>query len=170
MKLNYDKCINLTTNQRTSSMNFKDESTVPRRNRAVYLGSFLTDTTENAAEVSNRIAMAMKTAKQLKICWDKANTNTEWNLKVFNAVIQSKIPYGFATMQLTQRELNKLDAFQTRNLRRILKHPPTCVDRTQTNEQVRDKVLEYGLKMEKVSITWKQAKIKLLRHKIFSSY
>ena len=69
-------------------------------------------------------------------------------------------------MQLTQRELNKLDAFQLRNVRRILKIPPIFVDRTQTNEKVRDRDLEYGLQVEKVSITWKQATIKLLGHTI----
>ena len=151
MKLNFDKCINLTMNRRTSSIKFKDGSTVPRKNRAVYLGSILKDTTDNAAEVSNRIAMAIKTAKQLKIFWGKAKTTTEWKLQVFNAVIQSKVVYGLETMQLTQRELNKLDAFQIRNLRRILKMPTTFVDRTQTNKKVRDKVLEYGLKKWKRS-------------------
>ena len=110
---------------------------MPRKNRAV-----LTDTIDNAAEVSNRIAMAMKTAKQLMSFRDKANTTTEWKLQVFNAVVQSKIHYGLETMQLTRRELNKLVAFQMRNLRRILKIQPTFVGRTQTNEKVRDKVLE----------------------------
>ena len=99
------------------------------------------------------MAMAMKTAKKLKIFLDTANTTTKWNLQVFNAAIQSKILCGLETMQLTQRALNKLDAFQMRNLRCILKIPPAFVDGTQTNEKVRDKNLEYGLKMEKLPIT-----------------
>ena len=65
MKLNYEKCINLTTSRRTSSIKFKDGSTVPRKKRAVYLGSLLTDTIDNAAEVSNRIATDWKTAEDL---------------------------------------------------------------------------------------------------------
>ena len=128
------------------------------------MGSLPTDTIDNAAEVSNRIAMVMKTAKQLKISWDTANTTTERKLQVFNAVIQSKILYGLETMQLTQRELNKVDSFQTRNFRHILRIPLTFVDRTQTIEKVRDKVLEYGLIAKKVSVTWRQTKIKLLGH------
>ena len=102
MELNYDKCISFTTNWRTSSIKFKDGSTLPRKNKTVYLRSFETDTLDNAAEVSNRIATAMKTAKQLMIFWDKANTTTEWKWQVFNAVIQCENRFSFETMQLTK--------------------------------------------------------------------
>ena len=94
---------------------------VPRDSCAVYLGSLLTDTVSNTAEMNNRIAITMKTFRQLKIFWDKANTTTNWKLRVFKAIIQSKLMYSLEVIQLTENELNKLDAFQMKGLRRILK-------------------------------------------------
>ena len=54
MKLKYIKCIHLTSNRRLSRIKFPDGSKVPRK--------VLTDT----AEVNTQIAMAIKTARQLK--------------------------------------------------------------------------------------------------------
>ena len=75
MKLNYGKCINMTTNRKTSTIKYLDGTKVPRDSRAVYLGSLLTDTVSNTAEIHDIIAMTMKTFRQPKIFWDKANTN-----------------------------------------------------------------------------------------------
>ena len=37
MSLNYDKCINLTLNQITSSVKYMDGTLVPRKHEAMYL-------------------------------------------------------------------------------------------------------------------------------------
>ena len=63
-------------------------------------------------EVLNGMAVAFKTAKRMNIFWNKANTSSKWKLQVFNAIVSSKILYGLESIQLTQDELNKLDAFQ----------------------------------------------------------
>ena len=115
MKLNYGKCINMTTNRKTSTIKYLDGTKVPRDSRAVYIGSLLTDTVSNTAEINNRIAMTMKTFRQLKIFWDKANTTTNWKLRVFKAIIQSKLMYSLEVIQLTQNEPTKLDAFQMKD-------------------------------------------------------
>ena len=41
--LNYQKCVNLTTNRKTSTIKSKDGSLVPRQRHATYLGTILTD-------------------------------------------------------------------------------------------------------------------------------
>ena len=38
MKLNYTKCVNLTTNRRTSTIKFRDGSKVPRKSRLIVDG------------------------------------------------------------------------------------------------------------------------------------
>ena len=88
MKLNYGKCINLTTNRKTSTIKYLDGTKVPRDSRAVYLGSLLTDTVSNTAEINNRTAMTMRTFKQLKIFWDKADTTTNWKLRTIKTYVQ----------------------------------------------------------------------------------
>ena len=60
LNLNYDKCINITANQRVSSVRFSPTGLgqgklVPRKNSAVYLGTLLTDSNKNKAEILNRL-------------------------------------------------------------------------------------------------------------------
>jgi hypothetical protein len=100
----------------------------------------LNDAADNSVELQNRLALAVKTCCQLKLFWDKANTGAHWKLRVFNAIVRSKLMYGLENLQLTHAEMNKLDAFQMKSLRRILNIPPTFIDRTQTNQVVREQV------------------------------
>ena len=51
-----------------------------------------------------------------------------------------------------------------RNLRRSLKIAPTHIDRTQSNQKVWDKVAQYEVHMQRISVTWKEAKLKLMGH------
>ena len=67
VNLNYQKCVNLTTNRKTSSIKFRDGSLVPRQGHATYLGRILTDTASNAAGIQNRLAKAIETCAQLKL-------------------------------------------------------------------------------------------------------
>ena len=77
LKLNYDKCVNITSNQRISSVRFSptgpaEGRLVPRKHSAVYLGSLLTDSFDNKAEVLNRLGDCIATANRLKLFWQKA--------------------------------------------------------------------------------------------------
>ena len=72
--------------------------------------------------------------------------------------------YGLENLQLTHAEMNKLDAFQMKSLRRILNVPPTFIDRTQTNQVVREQVEQYGVDATNFSQVWKNQKLKLFGH------
>ena len=72
--------------------------------------------------------------------------------------------YSLEVIQLTQNELNKLDAFQMKGLRRILKIPSTFIDRAQTNQVVPQKTNTHGVYVQKLSDFWRQRKISLLGH------
>ena len=161
---NYQKCINLTCDQKTSSIKYQDGSTVPRQRHAVYLGTILSDTIDNKLEIPNRLAMVTRTCGQLKLLWSKANTSTKWKLQVFNAIIKTKLMYGLETIQPTQNEMDKIDAFQIKCIRRILRIPPTFIDRSQTNWTVRDTASQCNVDMTRFSETWKMQKLKLFGH------
>ena len=47
-----------------------------------------------------------------------------------NAIIKSKLLYGLECIQLTEAELKSINAFHMKGLRRIIKAPPTHIDRT----------------------------------------
>jgi hypothetical protein len=59
MKL--DKCVNLTLNQKQSSIKYLDGTPVPRKRSVFYLGTLLTDTVDNHREIMNRIADSTRT-------------------------------------------------------------------------------------------------------------
>ena len=139
MKLNYDKCINFTTNRRISSIKFKDRQCHEQKSSLLGFSSNKHNWQCCRSQQQSRdVPENCKTAED-DVGQGKHNLGME--IASFQ-LVKPKIHHGLETMQLTQCELNKLDAFQTRNLRRILQIPPTFVDRTQTNKKVRDKVLE----------------------------
>jgi hypothetical protein len=72
--------------------------------------------------------------------------------------------YGLETIQLAQNEMNKLDSFQIKCIRRILKTPPTFTDRTQTKQIVRGHAKSYNVDVTKISFVWKKQKLKLFGH------
>jgi hypothetical protein len=170
LNLNYDKCINITANQRVSSVRFSPTGPgqgklVPRKNSAVYLGTLLTDSNNNKAEILNRLGDCIATANRMKLFWTKANTTVKWKIQVFNAIIRSKLLYGLECIQLTAAEISRLDAFQNKSLRRILGKPPTFIDRTETNERMYAEIRDqHGCHFEKFGDTWRKAKLKFFGH------
>jgi len=149
MKLNYAKCINITINRKISRISYMNKEEVPRKQKAVYLGTILTDTNDNHSEINNRISDCIITANRMKLFWNKAKTTIKWKLQVFDAMIRSKLLYGLETIQLTQNEKLRLDAFQMKGIRRLLQIPPTHIDRTWTNELVMKRANEEKLKPNK---------------------
>ena len=139
MKLNLGKCINITANRKQSTIRFIDGTVDPRKPRATYLGAILIEDFNNTAEIHNRISDCTNTANKLKLFWNKANTEISWKLQVFNAIIRSKLLYGLETIQLTNAEKNRINAFHIKCLRRILKIPPTFEDKLWTNDRVIEK-------------------------------
>ena len=76
---------------------------------------------DNHREVLKRIGQASATASQLQLFWNKARTST-------------KLLYGLETVQHTQSGQNRVDAFEMNMLRRILRVPPTHIDRSWTSQ------------------------------------
>ena len=63
-----------------------------------------------------------------------------WKLLIFQAVIISQLVYGLETLIATESILHKLDTFHMDGLRKILGVPPTFIDRTNTDESVRQRI------------------------------
>ena len=171
MKLNYDKCINLTVNRTQSSIKYKNRNLVPRETKATYLGSIFNDTIDNGMEIDNRMADCIVTANKLKLFWNQANTSKKWKLTVYNAIIKSKLLYGLETIELTRPEQLRIDAFQMRGIRRIMNATPTHIDRTQTNSLILKQATEiFGKPIIRFTTSWKKAKMALLGHILRASH
>ena len=75
-RLNYGKCVNFTANQWVSSVRFSPTgqaagSLVPRKASATYLGTLLTHSFNDKAEVANRLNDCIATCNRLKLFLEK---------------------------------------------------------------------------------------------------
>ncbi len=91
------------------------------------------------SELNNRMNIALRACNKLKTFWYKTDCTHKWKLQVYNAVIIAQISYGMNTVQLTQAMLNRLDAFQMRGLRYILKIEHAYYSGV-SNQEVYDKI------------------------------
>ena len=73
--------------------------------------------------------------KKLNKFWRASNFEVKWKVTVYNAVIGAQITYGLHTNQLTNAQRTKIDAFQIRGLRAILKIDHSVRSRV-SNEEV----------------------------------
>ena len=94
-------------NYKGKTINF-EEYTI----RSYTIAHSQTDTASNTAETQNRLAKAIKTSAQCKLCFDKAHTSIAWKLRAFNSIVISKLMYGLETIQLTQKEMNKIEQIE----------------------------------------------------------
>ena len=101
-----------------------------------YLGGVLTKTVNIASEISNRIASAMSTWRCLDIFWKEAKCSLKNKVLIYNAVIQSKLLYALETIEIPTHLLSRLEAFQLKGLRKILRMSTTYVNRKNTNAEV----------------------------------
>ena len=97
--------------------------------------------------------------------WNKAHDTVKWKLQVLEAILKSKVLYGSECVQLTSSDPDKITAFQMKSLRRILKIPPTFIDRTYTDHKVNHILRDdHHIQVEMFTTTWMNKKIKLLGH------
>ena len=78
----------------------------------------------------------MGTWKKLSPYWKKAAIPNRTKLLVYDSLIRSKLVYAFETATLNTNARKRIDAFQLKGLRQILKLKTTFIDRSNTNERV----------------------------------
>jgi hypothetical protein len=103
---------------------------------AVYLGALLTTTGGEHAEVTRRLGEATGSFNKLAAVWSHAGIFKHRKVQIFCACVLTKLLFSLETAAVTTTTAARLDAFQARCLRRILKIPPAYVSRV-SNEEVR---------------------------------
>jgi hypothetical protein len=68
--------------------------------------------------------------------WKATDSSKKWKLLIYDAIIKSKLLYGMETTHVTKVMQKKIDAFQLRGLRKILRMQTTYTRRTNTNVRV----------------------------------
>ena len=83
-----------------------------------YLGS--TIASNNSSDVNRRIAIATSTMSNLSSLWTSSRLSLALKMRLYNSLIISIITYSSASWTLTKAQKKRLDAFNTKALRRIL--------------------------------------------------
>ena len=103
--------------------------------------------------------------------WRQANCPIKWKLQVYQAVIVTKLLYGLETVHLTEANKNKINAFQIRGLRQILKKKHTFYNRNHTNAHILQEATKLAYpkeedlrKVKKFGDVYEDRRVKLLGH------
>ena len=123
MKLNYDKCIHFRMND-LHTVTYRNGEEMPKKTEAAYLGGKIFADGSYKKESRHRITNTWIAVIKLDLLWKKAPVSLKWKLRVFDAVIISKLLYGLVAIPFTEQNCKQLDAFQYRGLRHIfgIKH------------------------------------------------
>ena len=124
MKLNKDKCEALATGQ-NEEITFSDNTQIKVRHDVKYLGCMINQKSEHKYRNKQENIRSICNLEKLGELWKHSNCSTRQKLIVYDAVIRTKLIYGMASAQINDAVKNKIDAFQIKGLRQILKMEST---------------------------------------------
>ena len=125
--------MNINTNE---TVEFAGGDTLREVSSAKYLGCNLYATGDVGKEIGRIIGEAHRTWHKLGVFWKSAACSKKWKIIIYDAVIRAKLVYGLSTAALTQAQTKRIDAFQMRGLRQIMKKTHTFINRTNTNASI----------------------------------
>ena len=121
-------------------------------NSFTYVGSTVDKTGGAEQDITARVGKARSSFSKLTKVWKSSQYSIGTKTRIFNANVLTVLLYGSETWRMTKRDEHKLDSFQHKCLRKVLKiHWPMKV----TDEEVRERT-----KSERIST---QVKIRMWR-------
>ena len=95
----------------------------------LYLGTMLHSDGCVSGELCRRLGMAKGDFSALSKVWKHSNLSVRRKLEVFSALVEAKLLYSLVATCPRKADLRRLDGFQCRCLRQILRIPPAFVSR-----------------------------------------
>ena len=137
--MNKDKCEYISIGQKGGVVRFRDGTKVPVKDEVRYLGCNINNKGDPSKELNQRISTCMSIFNRLHLFWRHSDCTIRLKLEVYDAIIRSKLMYGLESVVLNDTQARRLDTFQLKGLRKILKIDTTYVDRAFSNAYVYDK-------------------------------
>ncbi len=135
-----------------------DGSFVEQKDSITYLGSVLSSSGHLGTELGRRLGAALSEFRKLERVWSHSTLSADRKLRIFEACVLSKLLYCLHTAWLNKHELARLDAFQAKCLRQILRIPHSYMSRV-TNKSVLQQALA-----ERLSTTLLKRQLLFLAH------
>ena len=174
LKLNRNKCVAITMNNEEDII-FQNGDSLKNSFETTYLGNEINKRVNIKLEISAKMHEVRKTWYKLVTYWKATNASKKWQLIIYDAIIRSKLLYGLETVYITEDQQKKLNAFQMRGIRTILKKQSTFMDRSNTNARLLEEasMLAFGQgshrKITLFSEFYANRRAKLLGHVIRAS-
>ena len=128
MKLNKSKCEVITTHN-TADLHFGDNAPIRKTKKTTYLGCEIGIKTTTREEINKRFSNTMITMKKLDIFWRHSNCDTAVKIHAADAVLRAKLLYGLESSQLIPSVIRRIETFQLKVLRKILRMDTTYIHR-----------------------------------------
>lgn len=120
LQLNIKKTKIMTTDRTTQQPKIRiNGEEIENVTEFEYLGSVINSRGDCFIETKRRLAMAMQRLNNMKKLWQ--NTNTSMKIKLLRACIFPVATYGCESWTITQTMQKKIQAFETRCYRKVLK-------------------------------------------------
>ena len=91
------------------------------REEVKYLGCILSSNADPNKEITKRIANCMTVFNKLHLFWRHSDCSVPLKLQVYDTIIRSKLMHGSESAVFNESHARKLDTFQLKGLRKILK-------------------------------------------------
>ena len=102
-----------------------------------YLGTLLSESGYISPELSRRIGMVKGDFQSLEKVWKHSALSKDRKLEIFRSLLEAKLFYSLACAVFCKADIRRLDGFQCRCLRKILKVPPSFYSRVSNAEVLR---------------------------------
>ena len=84
-------------------------------------------------ELTRRLGEASRAFKSLVVCWSHANISRARKIEIYMSSVGSKLMYNLETLWLLKADINRLEAFHVKCLRRICRIPHSYVSRVRND-------------------------------------
>ena len=121
LELNRSKTKHMRMNAKSTEAIHLHGNAVEEVNNFTYLGSKLTINGSCDEEIQARISKASQAFGMLKNTWKARTISLKTKLRLFKSNVQTTLLYGAESWKMTKTLSNKLEAFQRKCLRKILR-------------------------------------------------
>ena len=118
LKLNHKKCEALTVCHESVTFKVQGEN-IKNCDEFTYLGSTVTVNGDIGNEITCRIRKATGAFETMKAYWKRKEISMHLKHRVYNAAVRSTLFYACETWPIKVAELNRLQGFKNRCLRKI---------------------------------------------------
>ena len=121
LKTNREKCKILRINAPTTEAITINEDPLEEVTEFQYLGAVVSGAGGGAEDLQNRIKKARVAFSNLKNIWNSNNISRNTKLKLYKSLVKPVLMYGAETWKMTKSDNKKIDTFELKCLRKILR-------------------------------------------------